>query len=236
MTSKKAIDKAGVRLRDWYLADMPEEAVEKEGFLECARLMFAYRQSLSPTLAKVTVGVRQFVSSESSQIIVAQRLKRLPTILDKLGRHPNMKLTRMQDIGGCRAILAGGVPEVAAVIRRMRKNAKTWHIRSIDDYGAEPRVTGYRGVHVTVERDDRLVEIQLRTRREHQWAMEVERVGARNGYPHLKDGNGPQDLLDYFRLVGRIIAMQDRGIAADEKLSARFRAAHEQVAKAYFLA
>jgi putative GTP pyrophosphokinase len=190
---------------------------------------------VSPTLAKVTVGVRQFVSRESSQVIVAQRLKRLPTILDKLGRHPNMKLTRMQDIGGCRAILPGGVPEVAAVLRRMRRNAKTWHIRSIDDYGAEPRSTGYRAVHVTVERDGRLVEIQLRTPREHVWAMEVERVGARNGYLHLKDGNGPQDLVDYYRLLALIIAMQDRGITADDKLIARFRDAHQRVAQTYVL-
>lgn len=37
--------------------------------------------------------------------IVAQRLKRLPTIIDKLQRQPNMDLTRMQDIGGVRAIV-----------------------------------------------------------------------------------------------------------------------------------
>src|SRR5438270_828907 len=37
--------------------------------------------------------------------IVAQRLKRMPTIIDKLRRYPNMKLSQMQDIGGLRAVV-----------------------------------------------------------------------------------------------------------------------------------
>ena len=36
---------------------------------------------------------------------VAQRLKRMPTILSKLERQPTMDITRMQDIGGCRAVV-----------------------------------------------------------------------------------------------------------------------------------
>ena len=39
------------------------------------------------------------------QSISAQRLKRLSSIALKLRRNPNMKLTQMQDIGGCRAVL-----------------------------------------------------------------------------------------------------------------------------------
>ena len=43
--------------------------------------------------------------------IAAQRLKRMPTMIDKLRRHPNMKLTTMQDIAGVRAIV-GNVSDV----------------------------------------------------------------------------------------------------------------------------
>jgi len=40
------------------------------------------------------------------QAIIAQRLKRLPSIDAKLRQHASwMKLTQMQDIGGCRAIV-----------------------------------------------------------------------------------------------------------------------------------
>src|SRR4029077_8657409 len=35
-------------------------------------------------------------------IIVAQRLKRRKTIIDKLSREPQMQLARMDDVAGCR--------------------------------------------------------------------------------------------------------------------------------------
>ena len=37
--------------------------------------------------------------------LVAQRLKRIPSIILKLQRFPGMKLSRMQDIGGLRAVV-----------------------------------------------------------------------------------------------------------------------------------
>lgn len=231
--SSKAIDRAGVRLRDWAASGRPEEEFLDEKFLECAEAVWEYRRELAPTLRKVTVGVRQFVQRGSTQVFVAQRLKRLPTIINKLERHPTMKLTRMQDIGGCRAILPGGTPEVSRVIARMLKNSKTWKIRTVDDYGAAPRSTGYRAVHVVVVRDGRMIEIQLRTLRQHAWATEVERVGFRNGHPHLKDGEGPADLLAYYELVGQILAIQDRAIPVDERLLARFRELRTHVDATY---
>ena len=39
-----------------------------------------------------------------SNAIVAQRLKRLYSITQKLYRFPNMSLTAMQDIGGCESL------------------------------------------------------------------------------------------------------------------------------------
>ena len=38
--------------------------------------------------------------------LIAQRLKRTPSIAIKLKDNPNMKLSQMQDIGGCRAVMA----------------------------------------------------------------------------------------------------------------------------------
>lgn len=233
--SNKAIDRAGVRLRDWALSGRPDEDLDDTEFRGCVDAVWEYRRKLAPTLRKVTVGIRQFVQRESTQVIVAQRLKRLPTIINKLERHPTMKLTRMQDIGGCRAILPGGTAEVSRVIARMQRNAGTWKIRSVDDYGAAPRATGYRAVHVVVVRDARMVEIQLRTARQHAWATEVERVGFRNRHPHLKDGEGPADLIEYYELVGQILAIQDRAIPVDERLLRRFRELHGSVAASYAL-
>ena len=41
-----------------------------------------------------------------NKAIVAQRLKRFTSIVSKLEREPDMKLSQMQDIGGCRAIVS----------------------------------------------------------------------------------------------------------------------------------
>jgi ppGpp synthetase/RelA/SpoT-type nucleotidyltranferase len=38
--------------------------------------------------------------------IIVQRLKRTPSILEKLRREDGMKLDRMEDIAGCRIIVA----------------------------------------------------------------------------------------------------------------------------------
>jgi ppGpp synthetase/RelA/SpoT-type nucleotidyltranferase len=50
----------------------------------------------------------------SNVAIVAQRLKRFESIASKLVREPNMKLSQMQDLGGCSGRagmrIAGGSP------------------------------------------------------------------------------------------------------------------------------
>ncbi len=53
--------------------------------------------------------------------LVAQRLKRMSSIERKLRLQPNMQLSQMQDIGGCRAIL-NSVPNVEALARRYIKS------------------------------------------------------------------------------------------------------------------
>jgi ppGpp synthetase/RelA/SpoT-type nucleotidyltranferase len=166
-----------------------------------------YRATFQDPLRKVTVGVRQFVERESSEIVVGQRLKRMPQILDKLARFPSMRLSQMEDMGGCRAIMPGGAAEVQGVLRRIRRN---WQIALFRDYVREPKVTGYRAVHVVVLRDERLIEIQLRTLGQHDWAEAVERIAARTGH-NLKDGEGPDDLVEYLRLVARAIYEHESG-------------------------
>jgi ppGpp synthetase/RelA/SpoT-type nucleotidyltranferase len=95
----------------------------------------------------------------------------MPTILEKLVRQPTMDITRMQDIGGCQAVLPS-LEVVDAVADRIGRH---WQIYRVHDYVAEPKESGYRARHVVVERDERLVEIQLRTPEQQEWAEAVER-------------------------------------------------------------
>ena len=146
---------------------------------------------------------------------VTQRLKRLPAIVNKLYRHPSMRLAQMQDIGGCRAVLPGGSAEVLGVLRRITQR---WSIAAHDDYVANPQpVTGYRAVHAIVERDGRLIEIQLRTIMQQNWAEQVERSQRILGEA-LKDGKGPEQVLKYYERLSYGLALVETGQPVDPDL------------------
>ena len=118
--------------------------------------------------------------------IVAQRLKRLPSIMSKLSRLDWLTLSEMQDIGGCRAVVgsADAALEVASDLAASRIRHELVRFK---DYVASPRHTGYRGIHLVYSyRTDSVrrkpseglnVELQIRSERQHQWATAVETVG-----------------------------------------------------------
>ena len=137
----------------------------------------------------------------------------------------------MGDVGGCRAVLKGR-DEVDGVVRRIRKN---WDIHGkIRDTRDEPAPSGYRAVHVIVVREGRRIEVQLRDPREHEWALAVERTGTRLGIP-LKEGEGPADLREYFRLASLGMYRDSLKMDVDPVLDAEFAEAREKVRR-YFRA
>lgn len=221
--SRTQVDKAGRLLRDWWRTPREEAQFDDDELTDAVGVIVEYRSGFQDPLKKVTVGLRQFVERESSEVTVGQRLKRTPQILNKLGRFGSMRLTQMEDIAGCRAILSGGAPEIAGVLRRIRRN---WEVLRVEDYAAFPKSTGYRAVHVVVRRDGHAVEIQLRTPDQHEWAEAVERWAARTRFP-LKDGEGPPDLLSYLELVAWAISMDWQGEQPDAaflEVLSRFKA------------
>lgn len=219
--SRKQIKKAAKNLRQWWLdprAPVTDQVARDWGTVR------DFRASCQRPLDKVTIQLRRFVQYEVDDVVVAQRLKRMPTILNKLAREPTMDITRMQDIGGCRAVLQSS-RDVNAVLARIGQH---WRVSRVYDYVSEPKPSGYRAVHAVVTRDDRLIEIQLRTPGQQQWAAAVERAGARLR-SSVKDGEGPEPILEYFRLLGKAINLEERGEIADDELVAALEALSEQV-------
>ena len=156
--------------------------------------------------------------------IVAQRLKRLTSIMSKLERIDWLTLSHMQDIGGCRAVVgsADAAHEVASGLAASRIRHEL--VRS-KDFVASPRPTGYRGIHLvySYRTDSEIrkpweglnVELQIRSVRQHQWATAVETVGAFTG-DDLKSGIGDQHWLRFFALMSTVIANQeDKQIVPD---------------------
>lgn len=153
------------------------------------------------------MGLRSRVATMGcSQIEVSQRLERIPTIIDKLRREPGMNLGRMADIGGCRAVLRD-VDEVRRVQSRYAGAAVTVRTR---DYVEQPKSDGYRAVHVIVRYHGRLIEVQLRTQVQHEWAYTVESVTSRFGLD-IKAGGGPRPVHDWFVAVSEAMALEEYG-------------------------
>src|SRR6185436_9568690 len=96
--SRSRIDKAGA----CYI-DPATTQLEKD---QARSVINNWRSSHSFPLNTLQVNLRYAASQVDNDPTVAQRIKRLPSIRHKLERIPGMKLSRMQDLGGCRAVVS----------------------------------------------------------------------------------------------------------------------------------
>jgi len=188
---------------------------------DASRIVNGYRSEFKSPLRLVVMGLRSAVRTAGAEVVVAERLKRQPRLVGKLIRFPEMKLTRMQDVAGCRAIL----PNLVTVneVRRRIERQKS-EIIKINDYNATPRSSGYRALHIVVRRDGALVEVQLRTISQQRWAMLVEDLDAAYRF-QLKDEAGPEEVLEYLRVYALGLSEIDRTGAAEEQTRRRMASA-----------
>jgi hypothetical protein len=145
--------------------------------------------------------------------LIVQRLKRVPSIVQKLARFPSMKLSQMQDIGGCRAVV--DTTEHASLLRDAFLDAgKAKHrLTTHKDYVAQPKSSGYRSIHMVYryvsathpEFNGHLIEVQIRSKIQHSWAAAVETVGTILGQA-LKASEGPERWLRFFALTSSAFA------------------------------
>jgi ppGpp synthetase/RelA/SpoT-type nucleotidyltranferase len=85
------------------------------------------------------------------------------------------------------------------------------------DYIATPKSDGYRAVHLVVRYHGRLIEWQLRTRNQQEWASFVERVSAATTHD-IKNGQGPEEIFEWLRLVAQFLATLDEAKEPDDAL------------------
>ena len=149
---------------------------------------------------------------------IGMRLKREESIRGKLVREPTMKLSKMQDIGGCRVILRD-MAEVEALVA-LYANEPGF---TVTDYVNEPRISGYRGKHLIWKfegdgGDDAgykpmRIEIQVRTELQHSWATAVE-VCSTFTAQNLKSDRplvSDERWVRFFCLMGSAMAIQEGG-------------------------
>jgi putative GTP pyrophosphokinase len=227
--SKSRVLKAGNRVRDWLEG---KESLSQAALATEVEVIENFRACHAAPLTRVAAGLRYYVARHSSVVIdggpvVAQRLKRMRTIADKLVREPGMDLSRMYDIGGCRALFADA-SEMRALVADL-ETQRRWEIVRVRDYVESPRPeSGYRAVHVIVRKDGILIECQLRTLSQHAWAELIEGTDRSTGVG-LKASRAPADVTEYYRLGADLLAQVDAGHDRDPATLRRFQELHEQV-------
>jgi hypothetical protein len=173
-----------------------------------------WRSSHAFPLNTLQVSLRHRAQQIEPDATIAQRIKRLPSIVGKLERFHSMQLARMQDLGGCRAIV--GELDALRDLKSVYDAGNGRHALSrFDDYVfEEPKDSGYRGLHyVYTYNSDRKttynglkIEIQIRTRLQHAWATAVETVGFFTRQA-LKSSSGEGEWLHFFALMSSVIAI-----------------------------
>lgn len=163
--TKSQIERLGVRLIRW---ETPAEA--DLGLLH--QVLGTYSDVLAAAVERVRDGVG--VSPTS-------RIKNTGTILEKLRRNGGHGLKSIQDLAGMRIVERSDRRGQDALVRQL-----------VDVFGEDPRpprivdrrgtpVNGYRAVHVIACPEDIPVEIQVRTRWQHEWAELFEKLADRVG-------------------------------------------------------
>jgi ppGpp synthetase/RelA/SpoT-type nucleotidyltranferase len=212
--SKSRTDVAGVTLCD--AANSEEEQLAALEVLSNWRAAHSYPMHIFKKRLKA---VSEKIDKHA---LSAQRLKRVPSIIKKLnrrygGQKATMKLTQMQDIAGCRAVMS--TVELAQTLYReyyLRGDLKHKRVNE-KDYITYPKKDGYRSIHLVYRyHSDKgkdvynglLVEVQIRSKLQHVWATAVETVGFFIGQA-LKSNEGAEEWNEFFRLVSSAFARME---------------------------
>jgi len=207
--SKQTINKAGKIIAE----NEPNDPLIEWGIGLTSRWRACHAYPINTFQATLRRKLKKFPANP----IVAQRLKRMPTIIEKLRRYPKMQLARMQDIGGVRAIL-NSVQDVYLLAKEYKDKSRFIHeLVGEKDYIQSPRdEDGYRSLHLIYKYKNKIVkeynglqlELQIRTRLEHSWATAVETMGTFLGQA-LKSRQGDKEWLDFFALISSAFASME---------------------------
>lgn len=176
-----------------------------------------WRASHAYPMHAIFVLLKRLTLSVAQDALVVQRLKRTPSILSKLKRESGMQLHRMEDLGGCRAVVPT-VSDVANLVSKLRGSRTKHRLHRIRDYLSNPKHSGYRGVHMVYqyggtkrEFSGLAIEVQIRSKIQHSWATALEVAGIFTNC-NLKAGEGDQEWLDYFRYASAELAKLEGGV------------------------
>lgn len=129
--SKSQVNAAGLVIRE-------HQSLSDPGMDDALNALGEWRSAQTYPLQVAYMKLRERAKKADTKPIVSQRLKRVPSIIIKLQRQQSMQLARMQDIGGCRAVV-----EDMAALQKLTAQYGT----PARNYIEQPKADGYRSVH-----------------------------------------------------------------------------------------
>ena len=194
--SKSQIDRVGRILR--------ADGLDEESYKLAVSDLNDWRELHLPIMNKYYEKCQEIAKSyHDKNMIVAQRLKRLPTILDKIKRYPEMNLSRLQDVAGVRVVV-GSMKDLSEV----EKKLLDLNPKNVKNRIKDPKRSGYRSEHFIYEEGGMLVEVQLRTFLQHLWATTVETVDLFRG-TSMKTKEVDDPWQEFFALVSSVYAAME---------------------------
>jgi putative GTP pyrophosphokinase len=195
--SKGEVNRAGLNL----LNNIRPEYAEAKGILD------NWRACHVAPLNSFQISLRNKLKIIDGDALISQRLKRSPSIISKLERNSKMLLSRMQDIGGIRAV-TGSMQNVRALEAAYKKGTRAFSVvQGGKDYIIFPKDSGNRGIHLVFKcKNGFSIELQVRTQIQHAWATAVETMGTFLDHS-LKSSEGPDEWLDFFALASSAFAV-----------------------------
>lgn len=199
---------------DRAVRQLSNKDIPRSAYFQYIKIFDDWRSSYAYPLLVMHIYTRQRAMEIEDSCIVSQRLKRKESIFSKIDRIPDMRASRMQDIGGCRVVFKR--IDSAYRLYEVLKNSRRKHIlQNEKDYIKEPKASGYRGIHLVYRYASQrhggnhiLIETQIRTRLQHLWATSVEAMGSFTQSP-LKSSMGPDQWLRFFCLVSSLFALAE---------------------------
>lgn len=149
---------------------------------------------------------------------VSRRLKRISSILNKLDRNPKSGLGTMQDIGGLRIVVhtMDSLKTALNLINNNIPNHFEFTKPPVNYIESPKNSSGYRSVHFiykyhsdNMDLDGMKIELQLRTKLQHSWAMAVETAELITGTA-LKSSQGEAEWINFFKIVSSLFAIKEK--------------------------
>jgi hypothetical protein len=210
--SKTQIDRLGDRLKGGPHAESD------------LRLLEDYRRSFGEAYEAVIQTIRQ-----RGQFPTGRLAKSTRSIVEKL-RRESIRLSQMQDIAGCRVVVADVVEQeqVVASLKTDFPGASVIDRRDNPSYG-------YRAVHIIAIISGKPVEIQVRTALQHLWA-ELSEKSSDVLDPTIKYGGGTDSWRSFLTSSSKAVAsyedLEKVQVSALEVFKKAEVAAHEEFKKA----